>query len=529
MKKTFLYLLSFLAISAWLGCEKHDYAKGTLSPFTSIEDIRALYKTNDVTLDESNLRGADKVVGVVISNPDSLNIPEGIVVVQQTLRKRTRGIMLALSNASEYKEGDSLVINIVGKKLAKVNGGLRITNLTEADIDVAGTGFMKTPLAVSNLSVIARPQDYESTLIEIKGGTVSPEPAPTDDFVGDKVIVNGADSLILHTEADAHFASNKMPASATFAGILFIQTQSDGVDQLQIWPRTIDDISDRIAPFDPNGPLLGPTPIIITGFANDAAGSDANNEYIQFLATRDINFERTPVAIVTTNNAGANQPDKGMAPSGGWAAGGKRTYKFNITTGTVKKGEFFYVGGSNKVINGPNTADISGANWVVSYNYSTISGDGFGDATSNLLANSGYGAGVAVFEGLNVQETSVPIDVVFYGGKDQDSHKILLYDAGRNAGYRVAANDHFNPIDPVTMAEQPFYLQGTNTYRLAEDHYAPEEKGKGTFYQFGGQLDAKTKEWITPRGYFPFTMDMDPADPTTLSDIEGGNVTTLIN
>ncbi|HET8828139.1 MAG TPA: DUF5689 domain-containing protein, partial [Pelobium sp.] len=238
MKTKLIYLLSFLAVSAWLGCEKHDYAAGTLSPIASIEDVRGLYKTTEVTLDESNLRGAEKIVGVVISNPDSLNLPEGIVVMQETRSRRIRGIILAVDNASNYKTGDSLVVNITGKKLTKIDGSLQITGLTPANIEVAGTGFMKTPLAVSNLSVIAKPQDYESTLIEIKGGTVSPEPTPTDDFVGDKVIVNGADSLILHTEPNANFASNKMPSNATFAGILFIKAQTDGTNQLQIWPRT---------------------------------------------------------------------------------------------------------------------------------------------------------------------------------------------------------------------------------------------------------------------------------------------------
>lgn len=527
MKKTLTYLFSFLAISVWLGCEKHDYAAGVLSPIASIEDVRDLYKTSDITLDKNNLRGADKIVGVVISNPDSLNLPEGIVVMQETRRKRVRGIILAVENASNYKMGDSLIVSITGKKLEKVNGGLQISGLNSADIEVAGTGFIKTPLTVSNLDVIAKPNDYESTLIKIKGGTVSPEPSPTEELVGDKVFVNGADSLVLHTETNAHFASNKTPANASFAGILFIRTQSSGVNQLQLWPRTIDDISDRIAPVDPDGEKLGPMSIIITGFLNDAAGGDANYEYIQFLATRNIDFEKTPVAVVTCNNATNNTPDPGEAPSGGWAAGGQRTYKFNITSGTVKKGKFFYVGGTAKTINGANSLSISQLNWVCSINYSNEAGAGFGTKTSNLLANSGNPAGVAVFEGINVLETSIPIDAVFYGGTTSASSMKYLYNPATNKGYRVALNDHYSPVDPLTGTDQPFPYQGTNTYKL--DHFPPELKDHGTYFQFGGKFDGATKKWITPRGYFPFTTDLDPANPTTVSDIEGRNITTIIN
>jgi hypothetical protein len=49
-----------------------------------------------------------------------------------------------------------------------------------------------------------------------------------------------------------------------------------------------------------------------------------------------------------------------------------------------------------------------------SVNYTnTIGANGIGDVTTNLLANSGNAAGIAVFEGTNVTPTTVPLDVIF--------------------------------------------------------------------------------------------------------------------
>src|SRR5690606_14305578 len=141
-------------------------------------------------------------------------------------------------------------------------------------------------------------------------------------------------------------------------------------------------------------------PIVITGFLNDAIGTDANYEYMQFMATEDIDFSVTPYSVVTTNNAGTSEP-KGL-PTKGWATGGKRTYKFDLTSGFAAKGTFFYVGGTTKKINGSKSTAIPEANWIVAYGYNSKDGFGFGEATTNLLANSGNAFGISVFKGTEV-------------------------------------------------------------------------------------------------------------------------------
>ena len=45
----------------------------------------------------------------------------------------------------------------------------------------------------------------------------------------------------------------------------------------------------------------------------------------------DINFSEVPFSVVTSTNAGS------VLHTAGWASGGARSYKFNITSGSVKK------------------------------------------------------------------------------------------------------------------------------------------------------------------------------------------------
>ncbi|MCQ6958671.1 DUF5689 domain-containing protein [Mucilaginibacter aquariorum] len=508
IKTRFFYIAICLAVLLISACQKHNFTAGELSPTIAVGDLRVLYKGADVTLTKEKLLGATQIVGTVISMPDSGNVPSGIVVMQNYRRGVLRGISFSLGNAaSAYHSGDSLVINVVGTTLKRVNGSLQISGLSETAIKKVSENNHVTVQSASSYSIKNNPDQYESTLVQIKMATVSPAPNIDDTFAGDRYLVNGADSIMLHTEASASFANAKLPASATVAGILLIGKNNQGETALQLWPRGISDVSDITKPADPNA-SLGKSPVIVTGYINDTKGADGNYEYFQFRATRDIDFSKTPMAVVSCTNAGAAEPNKGDAPGAGWATGGGRTYKFNLTEGSVLKGEFFYVGGSNKRINGPNTTDISTAKWIRSIAYVTNDGDGFGSATAGLLPNSGNAGGVAIFDGVIVTETSVPVDAVLFGGTGVTT----IYNATTNKGYRVADNDHYNALDGSTA--QPFFYQGTNTYVIP--HSTPADAG--FFVKLGGNFDATSKTWLTPRGFKLYQLQ-----PTSsLSDIETG-------
>jgi len=518
MKNRYLYIYIIAAIFAFAGCKKHDFAAGTVSTITYIEDVRSLYKGTDLIIDKESLTGAGSITGVVISNVDSGNVPPKTVVIQSTRKGRIRGLVLNLENASSYKPGDSLLIKVEGSSLKRVKGSLQISGLTDASIAKISSNNRINIQTASSYNIGLKPDEYESTLVQIKSGLVNPLPTFGDNFIGDKSVVNGADSIILHTEATANYANTAIPAGATFTGIVFINNEIPNRTPIQLWPRVSTDITERVAPPNPNGPGLGSFPVIITGIVADAKGGDGNYEYIQFRATKDIDFAKNSLSVITCTNAGTAAPYAGTAPAGGWATGGGRTYKFNLTSGKVAKGEFFYVGGSNQRINGANSTSLSTSKWIRSIAYVTNDGDGFGSKNGGIFPNSGNAGGVAVFEGTIISETSVPLDVVFFGG----TGKTTLYNAVDNYGYRIVKNDHYDIVDPATSTAQPFFFQGTNQYIIPHAAIAD----LGLFLKLGGSFNATTKTWTTARGAVYYQMSL----TTPVSEIESGaDVTQVTN
>jgi hypothetical protein len=220
------------------------------------------------------------------------------------------------------------------------------------------------------------------------------------------------------------------------------------------------------------------------------------------IATKDIDFSVTPYSIVTTNNAGASTPTG--FPANGWATGDLRTYKLNLASGTVQKGQYLYVG-AHKNIWGLGSTDISSSKWF-GKRYNVIDGDGFGTKTANLLANSGNAAGVAVFDKTNVEAASVPVDVVFYGGGGS------LYTAGPpERGYRITNTDYYDEKNPTTLADQPYFAQGSNIGKFA---FPPATN----FVQFEGTYNITTGRWTKARTQKPVVL----TTTSTVSAIEGG-------
>jgi hypothetical protein len=509
MKKIFIYMLSAVAILS--ACKKHDYAAGTLSPIASVEVLRAAYKGSDLTLNKTSMSGAYQVTGVVISDFASGNTPAGLLVVQNTKQKRTRGIAIDLgSAASNYLPGDSLLITVEGAMLKKVNGGLRLAGISESAIQKLSANNKINVQVATTLLLNKTPDLYENTVVTINGAAFTPSPAVGDTYLGDKTLRNGNDNVVLHTEASAPYAGELLPLSVNATGVAYVNQTGADPAVIQIWPRSLKDIVDISDPVDPD-PVASKYKIIIAGFANDVKGADGNYEYVQLLATTDIDFSKTPFSIVTCTNAGTAAPNAGAAPGAGWVTGGGRTYKFNLKSGIVRKGEFFYVGGSNKKINGANTTDISSAKWIRTISYGTTPGDGFGDASGGLMPNSGNAGGIALFSGTNLNEASIPLDVVFYGG----TGKTTMLDEVLGRGYRVADNDRYSPVNSATSAPQPFFLQGTNSYIIP---YTTADIG--TFVKLSGTFNPTTKTWAAPRTFTNFTMTAS----SSLSDIQTGTI-----
>lgn len=506
MKKLIFYscfLLSFLLM--W-GCKKTgNYPGGTVSPYISIYDVKDSYKGKDVTLTSETLFGSSKITGVVVSDHSGNNLPSGLLVIQDRRRlSELRGISIALgADAAKYVPGDSLIVNIEGGILKRVDGILQITGVAASSITKVSSGNAIAVNQVPSNLVIANPDKYESTLIVIVKGGFNPLPGPTDVLQGDKILNDGFAEIVLHTEASATFAKTPAPFLANFYGIVFNTMAADKlVPQLRM--RVAKDLV-----------VLSSTvtvmPVIITGFISDVAGGDGNFEYIQFMATRDINFATTPYSVVVTNNANASVPTG--YPANGWATGNQRTYKMNMTSGTVTKGSFFYVGGTGKVINGTGSTSMASSNWIRSFNYTTTDGDGFGLKTTGLFANSGNASGLAVFAGTNVTAASIPVDVLFVstGGS-------LYTTTPSIQGYKICNTDWYDITNPITLEEQPYYRSGSNTLNMT---YTTADLGY--FYVMGGEYNVGLGRWTKARSQTNVLLTKTSA----LSEIEGAGVTKL--
>ena len=508
MKNYFLYIAGFFAVLGVSSCKKEgNYPGAKISPYISMYDLRDLYKGADVSLTSDIMYGSSSITGVVVSDHSGKNLPAGLLVLQDRRRlAQLRGISVNIgADAAKYLPGDSVIIKVEGGVLKRENGILQITGVPATAVTKVSSANAIPVNRVPINAVLANPDAYESVLSVVVKGGFNPLPAPTDVFSGDKTLNDGFGDLTLHTESAATFANNTLPFSANYYGIVFnyMDANKQLVPQLRL--RTGSDVVVLSSAIEVQ-------PIIITGFMSDVvtgSGNDANYEYIQLKATKDINFATTPYSVVTTNNANASTPTG--YPANGWATGGLRTYKFNLTSGTVTKGSFFYVGGSAKLINGVSSTSIASANWIRAFNYSTTDGDGFGTKTTNLLANSGNAFGMAVFAGTNVTVSSTPVDVVFIstGGS--------LYTPGPPAqGYRIANNDFYDIKNPITLEDQPFYRSGSNT--LSFVYYTADI---GYFNLLGGEYNVILGKWTKARSQQSVLL----SKTSTLAEIENENST----
>lgn len=514
MKKIFIKCMLLLVMAyAFYGCkEKLNYPGGEISPYFPIYDIRGLYKGADVTLNTDNMFGSNSIAGVVISDHSSNNLPSGLLIIQEKRRLNLlRGIAIAIGpDAANYVPGDSVHIKVDGATLKRVDGLLQITGVKSGDVTKVASGIViKSNRGFAN-QINATPQDFDCTLITIVKATYNPTLNPTDVIAGDKVLNDGTDNIAMYTEANATFANNIPPYSGNYTGIMF-NFQRNGTSVAQHRIRTVNDIRVLSATVDiPE--------FVITGFINDPEGTDANYEYIQFRAIQDINFATTPFSVVTNNNAGTATPI-GL-PVQGWATGDVRSYKLELTSGTVSKGDFFYVGGTGKGINASSSTSMASSKWIKSFNYSTTNSPAFypggpvGTKTSNLLANSGNAFGMAVFRGKEVRETSAPIDVVWVntGG--------TLYKIGDpptyGNGYRIGNTDVYDIIEPITGIPQPYYRAGTNTAAFKYVLNGSSAANAGYFYILGGAFDTTLNKWVKARSQ----TIVDLSKTSTIDEIE---------
>lgn len=203
---------------------------------------------------------------------------------------------------------------------------------------------------------------------------------------------------------------------------------------------------------------LGQNPgLLISEFLQNPSGTDSPYEYVELLATDDIDFSVTPYTIIVTNN--------GTAQAEGWVTGGTYTYAFEISTGTVSVGDVVYVGGTLMAPVGTKLRMIDTG---------VDGGDGgVGNATSSgVIGNGGANAdGIGVFNVpvSSITSSTVPTDAVFFGtgigaaevNGGADGYELPVNDL--YSGGKLTASSAYVVDADLTVASGMFDLT-TNTF-----------------------------------------------------------------
>ncbi|PKB17733.1 Ig-like domain-containing protein [Flavobacterium sp. 5] len=167
--------------------------------------------------------------------------------------------------------------------------------------------------------------------------------------------------------------------------------------------------------------------LVISEIFTNPSGNDSPFEYVELVATTNINFATTPYSVVFTDN--------GTATSNGWKEGGSVSYGFTITSGSVVAGQVVYVGGTSML------PLSNGGVSLKSKNTGSSSGDTFGSSNSaGVLGQGGSNAdGVAVFNvaASSISASTVPVDAIFFGSGVGSAFKTT------SSGYQLPVNDKY--------------------------------------------------------------------------------------
>lgn len=225
MKKIYLYFSLLLAIVVLMmsSCKNETEFTLPVQHFISIGELREMHQGGSLTLTGKDKEGGLFIGGVVISNPDLKNNPEGKIIVQNYANGQLRGIALSIEeHLNRYKEGDSIIAKVNGCVLERVDGILQISGLTVLEIGRISAGNeQKIHLGTDNFgSVLADRDTYESTLVRLLSAEVLD--VERGQTFGDKDVElsDGNNTIFIKTKKTANLAAAEVPIEGNFTGIM---------------------------------------------------------------------------------------------------------------------------------------------------------------------------------------------------------------------------------------------------------------------------------------------------------------------
>ncbi|MDQ8005535.1 MAG: DUF5689 domain-containing protein [Pedobacter sp.] len=249
--KKILSILMMLGVMLAGSCKKEEKITGKPSPLISVADIKSMYQEAPLVLKTDNMMGATSICGIVISDPGNGNAPNGLVIMQSYRRKQLRGIALALgAEASQYTAGDSIVVKVDGSTLERVNGILQISKLPAGAVSKISSGNpQKVHTSATTFTSITNSMAiYESTLVQLRSAVVE-NMTVGQTFVGEIPLSDWANTILMHTEATASFASKPVPGLGDYTGIALF----NAAKKPSFWLRSENDyVGQSLEPYKPD-------------------------------------------------------------------------------------------------------------------------------------------------------------------------------------------------------------------------------------------------------------------------------------
>lgn len=223
MKRKNLFLVaSCLAILLTTGCEAEIPVTGEANPNLSLYDLRGIYKDSPVVLSKDLMKQAVSITGVVVSDSENGNSPQGKIVLQGYKGKNVNGVVLEVgAEAKNYQYGDSITVQVEGLQLQKKDGILEVSGVKGSMIQKLAAG--KKPLVSARLSSIAdimnNVDKYESTLIGLNSMFVV-DPKVGKTYGSDLKLTDWVEEIDVPVLKEALFANEEVNNLANYVFLL---------------------------------------------------------------------------------------------------------------------------------------------------------------------------------------------------------------------------------------------------------------------------------------------------------------------
>lgn len=219
IKTTAIFFVCLMMLSVQ-SCFKEDINEslGFQNEEVSLFVVRNVWKGKEIRLNKDLLGGAKYTSGVVISNHENKNLPNGHIAIENEWRGETRGILLELDDLTGYQFGDSVFVDLEGALMTRKNGPLTISGISKRNVQVLSKNKNKVHRPVSISGLLAKPDHFESTLISLTADVDNIEPGATVE--GKNILNDGVgDVLELFTLPEASFKDMAIAPNASFMGI----------------------------------------------------------------------------------------------------------------------------------------------------------------------------------------------------------------------------------------------------------------------------------------------------------------------